>query len=118
MPGQAQSEAEERRQCPECVPGVGGDESWQVVGVTAGTDTQSGNQGDQDHLDEWITSSKHGHQGVSPASVWESVFKGLGEERTEPKAEFAFGPVELFMPRTSALFTLSASGMMRTAPVT
>src|SRR5208283_2665716 len=62
--GKDESDAEERRHCPEGVPGVGGDEPWQGMGVTAGADPESGSQGDQNDLDQRITSSSnHDHHG-------------------------------------------------------
>ena len=43
--GQQEPDAEERRQRPERVPGVGGDEAWQGVGIAAGADAQGGQPG-------------------------------------------------------------------------
>ena len=59
--GQDQPKAEERRQRPEGIPGISGDEPWQDVGVTAGTDTQETCQSDQADLDQRVSSSfRHG----------------------------------------------------------
>jgi len=53
------SDSEKCRQCPERITGVSGDEPWQHVGVAAGADPQETDQGNQNNLDQGITSSSN-----------------------------------------------------------